>query len=56
MLILDPVILNLAVALGIGLLIGGERERRKGSFAFAGRNTHVYGYIASWSHELYGGR
>ena len=30
MLILDPVILNLAVALGIGLLIGGERERRKG--------------------------
>ena len=30
MIILDPVILNLAVALGIGLLIGGERERRKG--------------------------
>jgi hypothetical protein len=30
MLILDPVILNLAVALGIGQLIGGERERRKG--------------------------
>jgi len=30
MLILDPVILNLAVALGIGLLIGVERERRKG--------------------------
>ena len=27
--ILDPVILNLAVALGIGLLIGAERERRK---------------------------
>lgn len=27
----DPVILNLAVALGIGLLIGAERERRKGS-------------------------
>jgi Predicted membrane protein len=26
-----PVILNLAVALGIGLLIGAERERRKGS-------------------------
>ena len=25
-----PVILNLAVALGIGLLIGAERERRKG--------------------------
>jgi uncharacterized membrane protein (DUF4010 family) len=30
MLIFDPVILNLAVALGIGLLIGAERERRKG--------------------------
>ena len=30
MLNIDPVILNLAVALGIGLLIGGERERRKG--------------------------
>ena len=28
---IDPVILNLAVALGIGLLIGAERERRKGS-------------------------
>ena len=28
--ILEPVILNLAVALGIGLLIGTERERRKG--------------------------
>src|SRR5208282_3004446 len=27
---LDPIILNLAVAVGIGLLIGGERERRKG--------------------------
>jgi uncharacterized membrane protein YhiD involved in acid resistance len=29
-LIIEPVILNLAVALGIGLLIGAERERRKG--------------------------
>jgi uncharacterized membrane protein (DUF4010 family) len=28
--IIDAVILNLAVALGIGLLIGAERERRKG--------------------------
>ncbi|MGZ5805024.1 MAG: MgtC/SapB family protein [Xanthobacteraceae bacterium] len=28
--IFDPVILNLAVALGIGLIIGAERERRKG--------------------------
>jgi uncharacterized membrane protein (DUF4010 family) len=31
MIIIDPVIPNLAVALGIGLLIGAERERRKGS-------------------------
>jgi uncharacterized membrane protein (DUF4010 family) len=30
LLIIDPVILNLAVALGVGLLIGAERERRKG--------------------------
>lgn len=29
--ILDPVIIDLAVALGIGLLIGAERERRKGT-------------------------
>src|SRR4051794_4857839 len=29
-LIIEPVILNLAAALGIGLLIGAERERRKG--------------------------
>jgi uncharacterized membrane protein (DUF4010 family) len=29
--VIDPVILNLAVALGIGLMIGAERERRKGS-------------------------
>jgi len=27
---LDPIVFNLATALGIGLLIGGERERRKG--------------------------
>ena len=28
--IIESVILNLVVALGIGLLIGAERERRKG--------------------------
>ncbi|QLH73901.1 MgtC/SapB family protein [Rhodopseudomonas palustris] len=27
---MDPIVLNLAVALGVGLLIGTERERRKG--------------------------
>lgn len=31
MAVIDPVIVNLAVALGIGLLIGAERERRKGT-------------------------
>src|SRR5689334_1167616 len=31
MAIIDPVIVNLAVALGIGLLVGAERERRKGT-------------------------
>lgn len=30
LIIIDPVVLSLAVALGIGLLIGAERERRKG--------------------------
>ncbi|QWG24457.1 MgtC/SapB family protein [Bradyrhizobium sediminis] len=30
MLNLDPVLVNLAVAIGIGILIGAERERRKG--------------------------
>ncbi|NVN86002.1 MAG: MgtC/SapB family protein [Rhodopseudomonas sp.] len=31
---IEPVVLNLAVALGIGLLIGAERERRKGEGPF----------------------
>ena len=30
MLLLNPLVTNLAVALGVGLLIGAERERRKG--------------------------
>jgi len=30
LIIIDPVILSFAVALGIGLLIGAEREHRKG--------------------------
>jgi len=49
MLILDPAILNLAVALGIGLLIGGERERRKGegpSRAPAGIRTFTVASLA----------
>ena len=43
MLIIDPVILNLAVALGIGLLIGAERERRKGE----GHHVRPRGYERS---------
>jgi hypothetical protein len=47
--LLDPVILNLAVALGIGLLIGAERERRKGSGpsrSFAGIRTFAVTSLA----------
>jgi uncharacterized membrane protein (DUF4010 family) len=45
----DPLILNLAVALGIGLLIGAERERRKGrgpSRAPAGIRTFAVASLA----------
>lgn len=51
MLNLDPVILNLAVALGIGLLIGAERERRKGrgpSRAPAGIRTFSVASLAGF--------
>ena len=47
--LIDPVILNLAVALGIGLLIGAERERRKGSGpsrSFAGIRTFAVTSLA----------
>jgi uncharacterized membrane protein YhiD involved in acid resistance len=51
---MDAVILNLAVALGIGLLIGVERERRKGegpSRSSAGIRT-VRHYLACWCDQL----
>jgi uncharacterized membrane protein (DUF4010 family) len=58
MLSLDPVILNLAVAFGIGLLIGGERERRKGegpSRAPAGIRTFTVTSLAGAISFMVGG-
>ena len=55
---LPPLLLNLAVALGIGLLIGAERERRKGegpARAAAG-NPHVLGRLAGGGHQRDGRR
>ena len=56
---IEPVILNLAVALGIGLLIGTERERRKGSGPFrspAGIRTFVVASLAGAIGFLAGGQ
>ena len=58
MLIFDPVILNLAVALGIGLLIGAERERRKGegpSRSPAGIRTFTIASLAGAISFIVGG-
>jgi uncharacterized membrane protein (DUF4010 family) len=55
---IEPVILNLAVALGIGLLIGAERERRKGegpSRAPAGIRTFAVAALAGAISVLAGG-
>ncbi|UFZ07806.1 MgtC/SapB family protein [Bradyrhizobium ontarionense] len=55
---IEPVILNLAVALGIGLLIGAERERRKGagpSRAPAGIRTFAVASVAGAVSFLAGG-
>ena len=57
-LIIDPVILNLAVALGIGLLIGAERERRKGegpSRSPAGIRTFTVASLAGATSFIVGG-
>ena len=54
MLLADSVILILAVALEIGLMIGAERERRKGegpSRSPAGIRT-FRDYVACWRHQL----
>ncbi len=56
--IIDPVLLNLAVALGIGLLIGAERERRKGtgpSRSPAGLRTFAVTALAGAISVLVGG-
>jgi|SRR5664280_964401 len=58
-LIIDPVILNLAVALGIGLLIGAERERRKGegpSRSLAGIRTFTITSLAGAVSFIVGGQ
>jgi uncharacterized membrane protein (DUF4010 family) len=58
MLGLDPVILNFLVALGIGLLIGGERERRKGvgsSRSPAGIRTFTLASLAGAVSFIVGG-
>ena len=54
----DPIILNLAVALGIGLLIGAERERRKGegpSRSPAGMRTFTVASLAGATSFIVGG-
>jgi uncharacterized membrane protein (DUF4010 family) len=43
---IDPVIVNFAAALGIGLLIGAERERRKGARSAAGIRTFTLAALA----------
>jgi hypothetical protein len=56
--IIDSAILNLAVALGIGLLIGAERERRKGegpSRAPAGIRTFTVASLAGAISFIAGG-
>ena len=57
--IIEPVILNLAVALGIGLLIGAERERRKGqgpSRSPAGIRTFTAASLAGAISFIVGGQ
>lgn len=56
--VIDPVVLNFAVALGIGLLIGAERERRKGEGASrspAGIRTFAVASLAGAVGVIVGG-
>ena len=56
--IIDPLILNLTVALGVGLLIGAERERRKGegpSRSSAGIRTFTVTSLAGAISVIVGG-
>ncbi len=45
---LSSLLLNLAVALGIGLLIGAERERRKGKALPARRRESARSRSSRW--------
>jgi uncharacterized membrane protein (DUF4010 family) len=57
-LIIEPLIVNLAVALGVGLLIGAERERRKGegpSRSPAGIRTFTVASLAGAISFIVGG-
>lgn len=57
--VIDPIILKFAAALGIGLLIGVERERRKGSGstrAPAGVRTFAVGSLAGAVSVVVGGQ
>ncbi len=55
---LDPIVFNLATALGIGLLIGGERERRRGEGTLqtaAGIRTFTMASLAGAVSMIIGG-
>jgi uncharacterized membrane protein (DUF4010 family) len=59
MAVIDPIVLNFGAALGIGLLIGVERERRKGSGSSrgpAGIRTFAVGSLAGALSIIVGGQ
>lgn len=52
---IDPVIIHFITALGIGLLIGAERERRKGARSAAGIRTFTLAALAGATGQSVGG-
>ncbi len=52
---IDPVIIHFVTALGIGLLIGAERERRKGARSAAGIRTFTLAALAGATGKSVGG-
>lgn len=52
---IDPVIIHFVTALGIGLLIGAERERRKGARSVAGIRTFTLAALAGATGQSVGG-
>lgn len=52
---IDPAVLHFLTALGIGLLIGAERERRKGARSAAGIRTFTLGALAGATGQTVGG-